>query len=108
MWYDGIELMLQNEWTAAIEVFRAAYDKKEGWGWAVNYGDIWLSEAVALIINGVSSGVKTTNVEDLEWFKVASELVARTQLRSKESGVFGSEGHPWISEINIALESCKI
>lgn len=107
MWYDGIELMLQNEWTAAIEVFRAAYDKKEGWGWAVNYGDIWLSEAVALIINGVSSGVKTTNVEDLEWFKVASELVARAQLRSKESGVFGPEGHPWISEINIALESCK-
>ena len=107
MWYDGIELMLQKQWSTAIEIFKAAYDKKEGWGWAVNYGDIWLSEAVALIINGVESGIKTTNLEELEWFNKANELVDNASLRSNNSGVFGTEGHPWISEVTSALESLE-
>ena len=107
MWYEGIELMLQKEWHAAIEIFKAAYDKKEGWGWAVNYGDIWLSEAVALMIDGAESGLTATNANDLEWFRVAGELVERAQFRAKKSGVFGSEGHPWISEVSHSLESYK-
>ena len=41
MWYDGLECILQGEWAAAIDLFRAAADKKDGWGWAVNHGDIW-------------------------------------------------------------------
>lgn len=105
MWYDGIELILQNQWSAAIEIFRSAYAKKEGWGWAVNYGDIWLGEAVALIMNGVEKGISTTNLEELEWFNKANKLVEDAVLRAKNSGVFGPEGHPWISEVSTALES---
>ena len=52
MWYHGIENLLNDEWDAAIDVFQRASDMKEGWGWAVNYGDIWLSEAVAVMISG--------------------------------------------------------
>ena len=108
MWYDGIELMLHNQWTAAIEIFRSAYAKKEGWGWAVNHGDIWLSEAVAIMIKGAESTPSTTNVNEIEWINKASELIDRAHLRANESGVFGPEGHPWVSEVNSALESYNI
>ena len=107
MWYDGIELMLQSEWTAAIETFRPAYAKKEGWGWAVNYGDIWLSEAVAMMIQGAESDINTTNVNEIEWIDKASKLINKALFRATDSGVFGPGGHPWISEVNSALESYK-
>jgi len=107
MWYDGIELMLQKQWIAAIDIFKAAYDKKEGWGWAVNYGDIWLSEAVALMINGAESEINTTDLNELEWFKKANQLVDNASLRATNSGVFGPEGHPWISEVTSAIESLE-
>ena len=107
MWYDAIELMLQSEWTAAIETFRPAYAKKEGWGWAVNYGDIWLSEAVAMMIQGAESDINTTNVNEAEWIDEASKLINKALFRATESGVFGQGGHPWISEVKAALESYK-
>ena len=107
MWYDGIELMLQSEWTAAIETFRPAYAKKEGWGWAVNYGDIWLSEAVAMMIQGAESASNSTNGNEVKWIDKASKLIKKALSRATESGVFGPEGHPWISEVNTALESYK-
>ena len=107
MWYDGIELMLQSEWTAAIETFRPAYAKKEGWGWAVNYGDIWLSEAVAMMIQGAESASNSTNGNEVKWMDKASKLIKKALSRATESGVFGPEGHPWISEVNTALESYK-
>ena len=107
MWYDGIELMLQKEWTAAIDIFRAAHDKKEGWGWAVNYGDIWLSEAVAIMLNGAETTPKTTNVNEIEWIGKASQLIDRALFRATDSGVFGAAGHPWTSEVNLALENYK-
>ena len=108
MWYDGIQLMLQSEWTAAIDIFRAAYGKKEGWGWAVNYGDIWLSEAVSIINKGAELSTNVVNQDEKNWIIKATKLIDRSYLRAKESGVFGPEGHPWISEVKSALESYKI
>jgi len=104
MWYDGIELMLQNEWEAAIEIFRQASAKKEGWGWAVNYGDIWLSEAVALMMNGMNIDSDSSNTD---WIQRASELVEKADLRVTQSGVFDEEGHPWTNELKTALKSYK-
>ena len=106
MWYDGIQLMLQHEWNAAIEIFRAAYGKKEGWGWAVNYGDIWLSEAVALIIDGVSTA-ENASLENQDWFISANHLLQLAQQRANDSGVFGQDGHPWITAVVSSLESLK-
>ena len=105
MWYDGIELMLQNEWEAAIEIFRQASAKKEGWGWAVNYGDIWLSEAVALMMNGMNIDSDSSNTD---WIQRASELVEKADLRVTQSGVFDEEGHPWTNELKTALKSTRI
>ena len=103
MWYDGVELMLENQWTDAIDVFRLAYAKKEGWGWAVNYGDIWLSEAVALMIRGAKRN--SSSSEESEWVQNATELIQQAINRANDSGAFGTEGHIWIQEVFSALES---
>jgi hypothetical protein len=105
MWYDGIELVLKNDWQAAIEVFRAAADKKEGWGWAVNHGDIWISEAVAIIMQAVEGELKKSKVNDSAWLDNANELIQRAKMRADESGVFGNNGHPWITEVGLALDA---
>ena len=107
MWYDGIELMLRNEWTAAIDLFRLAYAKKEGWGWAVNYGDIWLSEAVSLMIHGAEKHIDKPTLSDVGWRDTAHDLIQRALARANDSGVFGSEGHPWIHEVYSAHEAYK-
>ena len=107
MWYDGIQLMLQSKWTEAIEIFKRAALKKEGWGWAVNYGDIWLSEAVATIMKGVQNSQDSSNEEDIEWIDTAGKLIEKSLVRVKESGVFDEEGHPWTSEVDSALKSYK-
>ena len=105
MWYDGIELILQNDWEAAVEVFRAAADKKDGWGWAVNHGDIWISEAVAIIMQGVEGELTKPKAKDPTWLNDANELIQRAQMRANESGVFGANGHPWITEVGLALDA---
>ena len=107
MWYDGIEYILQNDWENAIEIFKKAALKKDGWGWAVNHGDIWLAEAVALIMQGVNNTHQVANLEDLVWVNQAENLLEKAVIRSVESGVFDSEGHPWVSEVVSALDSYK-
>ena len=105
MWYDGIQLMLQSKWTEAIEIFKRAALKKEGCGSAVNYGDIWLSEAVATIMKGVQNSQDSSNEEDIEWIDTAGKLIEKSLVRVKESGVFDEEGHPWTSEVDSSLKS---
>ena len=107
MWYDGIELMLKNKWADAIEIFKQAALKKEGWGWAVNYGDIWLSEAVAVILQGVEAAQDKSNIEEIEWINTAEKLLKKALLRANESGVFGEKGHPWSTEVDMSLKSYK-
>ena len=100
MWVEGIELMRRGEWAAAAEKMRLAAAKKEGWGWAVNYGDIWISESVARLIYGAGLDAEE---EAEEWIAEAERLLERGMERSGESGVFTARGHPWGSEIRSAL-----
>ena len=102
MWTDGIEAMLREEWSYAINIFKLAAEKKSGWGWAVNYGDIWLSEAVATIIMSVQDD---GGHGDSEWLGKVGELILKCVERSEKSGVFDSDGHPWANEILIALDN---
>ena len=53
MWMAGAQLIMDGQWQAAVDLLQRAAAQKEGWGWAVNYGDIWLSEASARIVCGV-------------------------------------------------------
>ncbi len=106
MWIDGLKQMMAGEWAAAAETLRLAAAKKDGWGWAVNYGDIWISEAAARLVHGAV--LATRNRADnnaAQWIAEAAWLLERAEERAEESGVFGPEGHPWASEIDAAIAS---
>ena len=75
---------------------------KEGWGWAVNYGDIWLSEAVAVMISGAHQSQGGASVEQ-DWVGRAGELINKAQVESDKSGAFGKKSHPWVNELKASL-----
>ena len=107
MWYDGMECILQGRWDEAISILKAAASKKDGWGWAVNHGDIWLCEATAVVLKGLENEQNTSIENDNDWMDTAESLLQKAIERSEESGVFGPEGHPWIHQVSQALESYK-
>ena len=103
MWSDAAQLMMKSEWEAATKMLQLAAAKKEGWGWAVNYGDIWLAEAVARLIHGAE--LAQHGNEEPGWLAKVAELLDKCVERSEESGVFGAAGHPWASEVSAALDA---
>ncbi len=105
MWIDGVKQMMRGEWAAAAETLRLAAAKKDGWGWAVNYGDIWLSESAARLVHGAELAARN-GAEDSDgarWISEAARLLERGVARADEGRIFGPGGHPWASEIDEAL-----
>ena len=92
MWYYGSELLLEDKWEEAIKIFQEASGKKEGWGWAVNYGDIWVSEAVATMIKGAHETPTATKLEDIDWIENVEKLISQAATRANDSGVFENKG----------------
>lgn len=109
MWIDGLEQMMRGEWAAAAETLRLAAAKKDGWGWAVNFGDIWFSEAAARLAYG--AGLVASEQSDAEdgerWIAEAEQALGKGVARTAEAGVFGSKGHPWAVELGAALTSYR-
>jgi hypothetical protein len=58
MWVDGVAQMMRGEWSAAAETLSLAAAKKDGWGWGVNSGDIWIAEAAARLVRGAELGMR--------------------------------------------------
>lgn len=109
MWVDGLEQMMRGEWATAVETLRLAAEKKDGWGWAVNHGDIWLAESAARIVHGaeLAADDEAEPREAAPWLAEAARLLEKSVTRSAEAGAFGPEGHPWASEIGAALASYR-
>jgi len=109
MWNDGIKQMMRGEWAPAAETFRLAAAKMDGWGWAVNYGDIWLSESVARLIHSIELAAcdEGKDSDEGQWLGKVTGLLDKSVKRSDESGVFGSVGHPWASEVGAAIASYR-
>ena len=105
MWIDGIEKMMQGKWKKAVNIFQRAALKKDGWGWAVNYGDIWMSEALARLLFHASSLAKyePTDTSEDELLNQVKTLLNQSSRRVYESGIFGDHGHPWANEISEAV-----
>ena len=109
MWMEGLKQMMEGNWTDAIKTLDAAASKKDGWGWAVNYGDIWISNSAARLIYGtelLNEGSTLTD-DGRTWIAEALELLEKGALRAKESGAFGPDGHPWAIEIADAFISYR-
>lgn len=109
MWIDGIKLMMKNDWSSAAELLMMASSKKDGWGWAVNHGDIWISEANARLIIAVEFLAKKliNNEESKKLISEVERLLELAAERTEEAGAFGSVGHPWTSEILASLASYR-
>lgn len=97
---DGAQHMMNGQWQTAIKILHAAAAKKDEWGWAVNYGDIWLGEAFADSVCGVE-----TKDADSGWLEWAQRVVEKAALRADEPGMFDEDGHPSIIENRDALRS---
>lgn len=93
MWMDGCEQMMRGEWAAAVETLRHAADKKEGWGWGLNNGDIWIAEAAARIVLGAE---REGRGEDS-----AHEFAEASHLLDAAAGRWAD--HPWVKENRTAL-----
>ena len=107
LWTDGIQQMIRGEWAAAAHTLRRAAAKKDGWGWAVNYGDIWISESAARLIHGATLVARDPGDSEggAAWIVDATELLKRGESRANEAGVFGPVGHPWARELGEALDT---
>ncbi|MEC7518605.1 MAG: hypothetical protein VYE22_02005 [Myxococcota bacterium] len=105
MWIEGSEKMARGERAAAADTLRLAAAKKDGWGWAVNYGDIWIAESVARLAHGAELDARGGDEEGegSRWIAEAAVLLERGAARADEARVFGAEGHPWAAEIGAAL-----
>lgn len=93
MWMDGCLQMMRGEWSLAAETLRLAADKKDGWGWGVNHGDIWLAEATARIVLGAES--EGSGADAAREFAEVARLLDAAALRCAE--------HPWLWENRTAL-----
>jgi hypothetical protein len=103
LWIDGVTQMMRGDWAAAVETLRRAAAMKDGWGWAVNHGDIWMSEAAARLVHGAELGQS----EGAPWIAEAERVLALSVARTEASRAFGPEGHPWASEIGVALDDYR-
>ena len=90
MWIEGIEQMMRGEWAKAAETLRLAAAKKDGWGWAVNSGDIWLSESATRLVHGAQLAAHngTEDREGARWVADAAQLLERGVARAAEGQTF--------------------
>ena len=108
LWIDGLEQMMRGEWAAAAETLRLAAAKKDGWGWAVNYGDIWLAESAARLVHGAAlAAAEAAMSTEAAWLAEVTRLLQKCEARADEAGTFGPVGHPWASELGVALATYR-
>ena len=109
MWNDGLEEMQRGEWAKAAHTLQLAAAQKDGWGWAVNHGDIWISESAARLVHGVELVVRDGEEGDegAVWITEAAKLLAKGVARSDNAHAFLPNGHPWASEIEASLASYR-
>ncbi|MEM6789958.1 MAG: hypothetical protein AAF715_20730 [Myxococcota bacterium] len=109
MWMDGAEQMMRGEWVVAAETLRLAAAKKDGWGWAVNHGEIWLAEAAARLVQGAELAAQhgVTDPESAHWVEVAAHLVERSLARTAEERFFDGGAHPWAAELVASLAAYR-
>jgi len=106
MWMDGAAQMMDGDWWAAVETLKLAAEMKDGWGWGVNNGDIWVAEAAARLV--CTAQLATCDGADADvapQLDVAARLLEKAAARAAEGRSWNSglEGHPWASEMSSAV-----
>jgi hypothetical protein len=55
LWLEGLQLVVDGKWREARGVLRTAAAKKDGWGWGVNNGDIWITLGAVRLVEGTQA-----------------------------------------------------
>ena len=87
MWMRGLSHMSDGAWAKAEPLLQAATLKKDGWGWGVNNGEIWVALGAVQIVQwgeNVSSATGTISLSNLDTAEGSLQLAETRQ----------SE-HPW-------------
>ena len=102
MWIDAMKHMMSGEWKKASDLLRRASTKHDGWGWAVNHGDLWYTESLALLMDGAEKSLaEEGGAQDNAWLTEVTALLEKGASRANAGNAFGPDGHPWVSEISL-------
>ena len=108
MWIDAMKHMMSGEWKKASDLLRRASTKHDGWGWAVNHGDLWYTESLALLMDGAEKSLaEEGGAQDNAWLTEVTALLEKGASRANAGNAFGPDGHPWVSEISHALDEYR-
>ncbi|MEM7698738.1 MAG: hypothetical protein AAF236_10075, partial [Verrucomicrobiota bacterium] len=88
LWIDGVQQMMRGEWATAAKTLEVAAAKKDGWGWAINFGDIWFTESAARLVHGAGLlALGGANVrEGKQWIAESARLLELGEERTEEAG----------------------
>ena len=107
VWYEGLDQVIEGDYDTAIQTFRAAASKKEGWGWGVNHGDMYIAEAAALVLHGAH---QIRSIKHLrEGHKSLEEipgLLDKAKIRwnyDDDADSSSNAEHPWALDVRRAL-----
>merc|ERR1712007_143348 len=98
MWMHGMAMMLHGKWEDAAEILDRAAAKKDGWGWGVNNGEIWMSAAAAkmmLVTKMHNAGAEQSRQSDTDVMEEILECLKLARGRCAQ--------HPWLKYNTEAL-----
>ena len=105
VWYEGLDQVIEGDYDTAIQTFRVAASKKEGWGWGVNHGDMYIAEAAALLLHGAH---QIRSIKHLREGHKSLEEIQGLLDKAKERWNYDAASssnveHPWAMDIRKAL-----
>lgn len=108
MWMDGLSRLLQSQWSGARSILDHAAAKQDGWGWGVNFGEIWIAAASARILEvaslqrgrGQGNSNNAAPSDDVKAL-LAEALSLMEQARARRAD------HPWLGYNTAALDAYR-
>jgi hypothetical protein len=90
IWLEGLERVSQEDWAGARGALERAAQKKEGWGWGVNNGDIWMALGAVQLVQWAESQ-QQQQLQGDQAALVGLEEARSTLMKAKNR----RDDHPW-------------
>jgi hypothetical protein len=95
-----MERIVDGDWAAAEEMLAAAAGKKEGWGWGVNNGDIWIALGAVQAIRWGEAALPDVTAARPDG--LLERAAATLQLAAERR-----PDHPWTRQNVVAVRELK-
>lgn len=103
LYLEGLQLMEAGSWGAAEKTLAHAAQLKDGWGWGVNNGEIWVARSAALIVIYCRQLVASAEGADATEVELVAELSAGVR-GSEESNPIVGGGASMLDEAAATLQ----